>query len=62
LIIDGSEPATKRICPLEKLLEKLPALKVIRLDPLRSGVQLITSSQHRANVVGDLIEIISAEA
>ena len=58
VIIDGSEPKTDTYCSLCELLFNNPGLKVIRLDPEQSVVQIVTSAQLKASDVRDLVELI----
>ncbi len=59
VILDASDAgeATPH-CSVDKLLRSLPSLKIIRLDPQYSTVQVVTSEQRPAGEVSDLIKVI----
>lgn len=59
VIVDASDPETSLNCPINQLLASLPALKIIRLDPGQSGFQVVTSAQHIAHEIDDLLEVIT---
>ncbi len=59
VIVDISDAEASLNCPINQLLASLPKLKIIRLDPEQSGFQLVTSAQHVAHEVEDLLEVIS---
>jgi hypothetical protein len=61
VIVDASDWETGFHCPINQLLASLPALKIIRLDPEQSGFQVVTSAQHIASEVDDLLDVIMAE-
>ena len=56
VILDASE-ATPH-CFLDNLLQSLLSLKIIRLDPQYSTVQVVTSEQRPAGEVSELIKVI----
>jgi DNA-binding NarL/FixJ family response regulator len=58
VIIEASEPRDDTLCSLCTLLTTIPGLKVIRLDPEHSDVQIITSTHLRAADVRDLVELL----
>ena len=58
VILDTTNAKTLDHCPLNKLLHVLPELKVIELDTQQKQVQVVTSKQHKAVDVRDLIEVI----
>ena len=60
IIIDASDKEASINCPINQLLASLPALKIIRLDPEQAGFQVVTSAQHRAHEVDDLLEVINS--
>ncbi len=62
VIVDASDREASRNCPINQLLASLPALKIIRLDPEQAGFQVVTSAQHIAHEVDDLLEVISGGA
>ncbi len=58
LILDVSDVEVARFYSLNKLLRLLPQLKIIRLDPQREQIQVVTSRQFPVTEVNDLIEVI----
>lgn len=58
IILDATDAEVARHCPLERLLYEMPELKVIRLNPEQQGFQVVTSQQHPAQEVQDLLDII----
>jgi hypothetical protein len=60
VILDASDPAEDRLCSLGTLLTALPAITVVRLDPQKDHVQVVTSAQHSMSQVQDLIDLIKA--
>ncbi len=62
VILDATDPHIAQSCTLSTLLQALPSLKVIRLDPQRKQVQIVTSEQRPADEVRDLLEIIAPSA
>jgi hypothetical protein len=59
VIVDASDAEASLNCPINQLLASLPKLKIIRLDPEQAGFQLVTSAQHVAHEVEDLLDVIS---
>lgn len=59
VIVDVSDTEASLNCPINQLLASLPKLKIIRLDPEQAGFQLVTSAQHVAHEVEDLLEVIT---
>jgi DNA-binding NarL/FixJ family response regulator len=45
-------------CPLDDLLAAVPSVKVIRLDPSRDQIQVVTSEQRTVRDPMDLIGIV----
>ena len=63
VILDATEAEATRNCPLSKMLNALPLLKIIRLDPQQDKIQVVTSEQRSVEQVSGLIEVIqSSEA
>jgi DNA-binding NarL/FixJ family response regulator len=60
VILDALDPAIPENCPLSRLLQALPSLKVLRLDVQQAQVQIVTSEQRSASEVRDLIEVITS--
>lgn len=58
VIVDMSDPVTEQICQLGQLLEALPMVTVIRLNPQHDQVQVVTSAQRTMSQVQDLIDVI----
>jgi len=61
VLLDVLTPDLVRLCRMEELLRSLPGLKVVRLDPAASNVQVMTSQQCPVASVRDLADIIMAE-
>ncbi len=59
IILDASDGITTALCPLNRLLALVPDLKVIHLDSQKEQVQVVTSEQHEAAGVDDLIRMLS---
>jgi DNA-binding NarL/FixJ family response regulator len=59
VIVDASDKEVGLNCPINELLAAIPALKIIRLDPEQAGFQVVTSTQHIAKEVDDLLEVIT---
>ncbi len=62
VIVDATDLEAEQLCPLSSLLVQLPALKVIRLDPQRNQIQVVTSAERIVTEVRDLLEVIDAPA
>lgn len=60
IIVDASDAEASLNCPINQLLASLPALKIIRLDPEQAGFQVVTSAQHSAHEVDDLLKVINS--
>ncbi len=59
VILDITDSQVMQFCSVSQLLLSLPdSGKVIRLDPHQKQIQVLTSEQHPAVNVGDLIEVI----
>jgi len=58
IILDVADSEAQHLCRLSKLLLLLPAAKIIRLDPHQNRFQVVTSEQHPAVEVRDLVEVI----
>jgi DNA-binding NarL/FixJ family response regulator len=58
VILDADRAQGSPHCSLNQLFLALPELRVVRLDPERDQIQLLTSEQRLAVDIGDLIEVI----
>ena len=58
IIVDASDKVANANCPLGRLLRDLPDVRIIRLDPINKGFQLVTSEQHDAEEVQELLAIL----
>ena len=58
VILDASDPDAEMHFSMGELLAALPSLKIIRLDPQRPQIQVVTSEQRTAGEVRDLIDLI----
>jgi len=61
VILDGSDSELDRLCPMATVFEALPSLKFLRIDPQYHHVQVVTSEQHPAEEIGDLIGLIQPQ-
>ena len=62
VILDATDAEATKNCPLSKMLNALPLLKVIRLDPQKDKIQVVVSEQRVVEQVSDLIEVIKSSA
>ncbi len=60
VIVDASDKNVNAHCPLGRLLRDLPDVRIIRLDPINNGFQLVTSEQHEAEEVQELLTILKS--
>ena len=60
VIVDASDKDINTHCPLGRLLRDLPDVRIIRLDPINKGFQLVTSEQREAQEVQDLLAILKS--
>ena len=58
VILDADDPEVTRHCSLNQLFHALPEVRVVRLDPERDQIQLLTSEQRVAADFADLIDVI----
>lgn len=58
VILDASDADIANSLPLSRLLEVLPEVRVLRLDPERDRVHVVTSEQHQASEIADLFSVI----
>ena len=58
VILDATDDVIAEHCPLEGLLNALPSLTVIRLDPQSDRIQVVMSEQHSGGQLSDLIDVI----
>ena len=58
VILDATDLEATQHCPLSKMLNALPWLKVIRLDPNQDKIQVVTSQQYPLAQVNGLLEVI----
>jgi DNA-binding NarL/FixJ family response regulator len=58
VILDSTDEDVAQLCPLGALLNALPALKVVRLNPENDHIQVVTSQWRQAWQVRDLVELI----
>lgn len=59
VILDSTDEDVAQLCPLGALLNALPTLKVVRLNPENDQVQVVTSQWRQAGQVHDLVELIN---
>jgi hypothetical protein len=60
VILDATDADVTQHCPLDELLNALPRLRLIRLDPQQDQMQVVTSQQRPVGRVSELIEVITA--
>jgi DNA-binding NarL/FixJ family response regulator len=60
IIMDATDAEAAQMCPLSKLLNALPLVTIIRLDPQQENVQVVTSQQRPAVQVSDLVDVIKS--
>jgi DNA-binding NarL/FixJ family response regulator len=58
VIIDASDEEVSQRCSIGAMVDALPSVKIIRLDPQQEHVQVVTSEQRQAGEVRDLIDLI----
>lgn len=58
VILEGGDTRTPGRFSLSRLLQSIPEVRVIRLDPERNQIQLLTSEQMLAADIGDLISVL----
>ena len=58
VILDADDPQVTRHCSISELFQALPNVRVVRLDPERDQIQLLTSEQRLAADIADLISVI----
>ncbi len=62
IIRDSSEVLAASGCSLGALLQKLPTVKIICLDPKEDEIQIVTSEQRQAGKALELLEMIEQAA
>jgi DNA-binding NarL/FixJ family response regulator len=58
VILDDGDPQVTRHCSLSQLFQALPEVRIVRLDPERDQIQLLTGEQRLAADIADLINVI----
>ena len=58
VILDADDPQVTRHCSISELFQALPNVRVVRLDPERDQIQLLTSEHRLAADITDLIDVI----
>lgn len=61
VIVDAMDPDVTLHCSLTQLLMLVPSLKIIRLDPQLPQVQVLTSTEHSAGDVSELVNLIASQ-
>jgi len=59
VIMDGTDRELAEFCPLGQLVDSLPTVRIIWLNPQQEHVQLVTSELRVATQVSDLIDLIA---
>lgn len=62
VILDAGDPRATHHCSLSRLFQALPELRVVRLDPGRDQIHLLTSEHRLAAGFADLINAIQPPA
>ncbi len=62
VILDASERLTASGCTIGALLQRLPTVKIICLDPKERAIQIVTSEQRQAGKALELLEMIEQAA
>ena len=60
VVLDVTDTEVAQFCSLSQLLLWLPESKIIRLDPQKEQIQVLTSQEFPAVEVHDLVEVIEA--
>jgi hypothetical protein len=60
VLLDSSDEIVMRHRPLMHLLAALPELRIVRVDPQTNQVQIVSSQQHAAGRVDDLLALIDS--
>jgi DNA-binding NarL/FixJ family response regulator len=58
VIMDANDSEAMQLCPLSRLMFANPEIKVVRLDSQRNTIQVVSSEQHQAGKIHDLLGII----
>ncbi len=58
VILDATDHELEALCPLGTLLDALPWLQVIRLDPRQEHIQVVSSEQRAVTGVQDLVSVL----
>ncbi|MEP7356108.1 MAG: hypothetical protein ABI847_02575 [Anaerolineales bacterium] len=61
VILDASDAEVAGMCPINALLNVMPALKIVRLHLQNDDIQVVTSQRHPAAQVQDLVALIRQE-
>ena len=61
VILDAGDHDVAVQCPLGRLLWELPDVRIIHLDTINKGFQLVTSEQHEAEEVQELLAILKPD-
>jgi DNA-binding NarL/FixJ family response regulator len=60
VILDATDQELEALCPLTKLLNALPSLQVIRLDPQQEQIQVVSSEQRAVAGVHELVKVLKS--
>ena len=58
MILDTADPEVIELCPLNEILIAVPTVKILRLDPQREQVQVVTSEEKVVGQVQELVDMI----
>jgi len=59
IVIDASDVIVAGQCPLDGLLDALPGVTVVRLDPHKDEIQVVVSERRPACQLNRLVEVLS---
>jgi hypothetical protein len=60
VILDSRDATLVEHCEVTALLDVLPDLRIIRLDPKNEQIQIVTGEHRKAASIDELIELICA--
>lgn len=61
VILDMSDASVEESCPVTVLLDLVPDLRIIRLDPGTEAIQIVSGEHRKATNIAELIEVIRSE-
>ncbi len=58
VIVDATDTEAAQACSIGDLLQALPTLRLVRLDPQQKQVQVVVSEQRVVDEIRDLVDVI----